>query len=353
MRIQREEIDPDIIADFSIILGDLNYRMEGTFESLVPQIDKIVGKRKELDQLYKTMTDLEKYPDYLEQEIKFKPTYKRNKYEPGYFNKKSQAPSYTDRILFKNNTSNTVLYNSYTSLDHVHGSDHRPVQLDMDILLKPYQFLQMPDLINPALGQKHGVGVFTFNKLRITNLNLREIEGYTKKHLVFPSHLQLSFYADHLESFVSSFEHTLQSRSQQTLEWKGAELPQVFTAANSIPLIADKRLVILLWLTNEQQSDQEVIGQVNVKMSEALDGGCITCSQIVKGEIKKAKIIMANNLMGTLEGEFTFEVLDACQASRRSTVIVGNAHDMSPDLKQERRKWANMAFKKFQRDHSA
>ena len=36
MRIQREEIDPDIIADFSFILGDLNYRMEGTFESLVP-----------------------------------------------------------------------------------------------------------------------------------------------------------------------------------------------------------------------------------------------------------------------------------------------------------------------------
>lgn len=73
------------------------------------------------------MIDLEKYPEYIEQEIKFKPTYKHIKYEPGYFNKKNQAPSYTDRILFKNNTSNTVLYNNYTSLDHVYGSDHRPV----------------------------------------------------------------------------------------------------------------------------------------------------------------------------------------------------------------------------------
>jgi hypothetical protein len=30
----------------------------------------------------------------------------------------------------------------------------------------------------------------------------------------------------------------------------------------------DKRLVILLWLTNEE-SDQEVIGQINIKMRDA------------------------------------------------------------------------------------
>ncbi len=77
------------------------------------------------------MTELQKYPDYHEYDINFKPTYKRNKFEPGYFNKKNQAPSYTDRILFKNNTSNQVLLNSYNSLDHVYGSDHRPVQLDI------------------------------------------------------------------------------------------------------------------------------------------------------------------------------------------------------------------------------
>lgn len=36
MRNQREEIDPDIISDFSFILGDFNYRMEGTYEELIP-----------------------------------------------------------------------------------------------------------------------------------------------------------------------------------------------------------------------------------------------------------------------------------------------------------------------------
>ena len=36
MRVQREELDPDVIADFSFILGDMNYRMDGDFETLVP-----------------------------------------------------------------------------------------------------------------------------------------------------------------------------------------------------------------------------------------------------------------------------------------------------------------------------
>jgi len=31
MRNQREELDPDFIADFSFIIGDMNYRMDGTF----------------------------------------------------------------------------------------------------------------------------------------------------------------------------------------------------------------------------------------------------------------------------------------------------------------------------------
>ena len=49
MRIQREEIDPDVISDFNFILGDMNYRMEGTYEELVPKIDQIVEMRKQLD----------------------------------------------------------------------------------------------------------------------------------------------------------------------------------------------------------------------------------------------------------------------------------------------------------------
>ena len=104
MRNQREEIDPDLMADFSFILGDLNYRMDGTFDEVTKKLDNILEERKKLDQLHRSMNDSKKYTNYHEYDITFVPTYKKNKFEDGYFNKKNQAPSYTDRVLLKNNT---------------------------------------------------------------------------------------------------------------------------------------------------------------------------------------------------------------------------------------------------------
>ena len=52
------------------------------------------------------MSEQNRYPGYIESPINFKPSYKRSKTDQtSYFNKKNQAPSYTDRILVKNNAS--------------------------------------------------------------------------------------------------------------------------------------------------------------------------------------------------------------------------------------------------------
>lgn len=49
MKNHREEIDPDIIADISFIFGDLNYRLDGTYDSLAPIVDKLSSMRMQLD----------------------------------------------------------------------------------------------------------------------------------------------------------------------------------------------------------------------------------------------------------------------------------------------------------------
>ncbi len=36
LKIYRDEVDPDILADYSFILGDFNYRMNSTYTELVP-----------------------------------------------------------------------------------------------------------------------------------------------------------------------------------------------------------------------------------------------------------------------------------------------------------------------------
>jgi len=67
-------------------------------------------------------------------EPEFMPTYKQNSKNPGqYVNKNDQCPSFTDRVLMRNNSSQVIKNARYRPLKHVMGSDHQPVQLDFQI----------------------------------------------------------------------------------------------------------------------------------------------------------------------------------------------------------------------------
>ena len=55
------------------------------------------------------MTKLNFYPSYEEGQIAWSPTYKLSSTkENEYLNKKNQAPSFTDRILFRNNSTSAI-----------------------------------------------------------------------------------------------------------------------------------------------------------------------------------------------------------------------------------------------------
>ena len=146
-KVDRQEMDSDVVCDYNFIMGDLNYRFNSTYEQMCDQGQiKIANKlMDEMDQLKisqrgeqieiqkkgKTVVrqTSPKYPYYYEPKISFKPTYKRNFNNNLYKNKKSQAPSYCDRILFKNNTVFPYHVIWYDCVSDVYGSDHRPVIL--------------------------------------------------------------------------------------------------------------------------------------------------------------------------------------------------------------------------------
>ena len=69
----------------------------------------------------------------MEPPIDFLPTYKLAKNELTYIDKKDQAPSYCDRVLYKNNSNLAIETQSYRCLHDIHGSDHRPVALALSI----------------------------------------------------------------------------------------------------------------------------------------------------------------------------------------------------------------------------
>lgn len=126
-------LESDAIADFSFFFGDLNYRLNTNFASLnntniqtaiamIPQSDQLTISRRQGN-----------YPGYTEPEITFLPGYKLSFTKTEYLDKKNQAPSYCDRILFRNNSCLKAKVNSYRCLHEVTGSDHRPVILDLQI----------------------------------------------------------------------------------------------------------------------------------------------------------------------------------------------------------------------------
>ena len=126
-------LESDVVGDFCFYFGDMNYRLKTTFQALdnsnVQQ--QAVGMIETHDQLIEAQ-QTGHYPGYQEHPIDFLPSYKLSNYERQvYVNKKDQAPSYCDRVLYKNNMAIKAKPLSYESLDECYGSDHRPVVLQL------------------------------------------------------------------------------------------------------------------------------------------------------------------------------------------------------------------------------
>lgn len=68
------------------------------------------------------------FTDYVEHSITFPPTYKFDINSDDYdTSRKARTPSWTDRILYKNNSDLAWECLHYSSVAHIKSSDHRPV----------------------------------------------------------------------------------------------------------------------------------------------------------------------------------------------------------------------------------
>mmetsp|Transcript_28682 Transcript_28682/g.38244 ORF Transcript_28682/g.38244 Transcript_28682/m.38244 type:complete len:134 (+) Transcript_28682:645-1046(+) len=115
-------------------MGDLNYRMNTKYSKFNnSNIKQAFTLFKKLDQLTLSMQIDKNFPGYEEAPITFLPTYKLSKSERLYIDKKDQAPSYCDRVLYKNNSSLEIEVLGYEALHEVYGSDHRPILLTLAI----------------------------------------------------------------------------------------------------------------------------------------------------------------------------------------------------------------------------
>ncbi|CAD5113378.1 DgyrCDS2550 [Dimorphilus gyrociliatus] len=113
-------------------LGDLNYRINESYEYVVELVDidaeNVYDTLRKSDQLYIQRKARNAFADFHEAEICFAPTYK---YDPGTdrfdSSEKNRIPAYCDRVLYKSIAEINTHILSYNSHPALKLSDHKPV----------------------------------------------------------------------------------------------------------------------------------------------------------------------------------------------------------------------------------
>ena len=115
--------------DFWIILGDLNFRIDLSYEDAITLIkEKKYDVLYCLDQFSSTKENNSFLKEYIkEKEINFEPTYKyvKGSNEYAYDEDKIRVPAWTDRIFYCKNKNIKML--TYDTIKSIRYSDHRPV----------------------------------------------------------------------------------------------------------------------------------------------------------------------------------------------------------------------------------
>eukprot|EP01060_Flectonema_neradi_P029908 TRINITY_DN4247_c1_g1_i1.p1 TRINITY_DN4247_c1_g1~~TRINITY_DN4247_c1_g1_i1.p1 ORF type:complete len:434 (+),score=78.33 TRINITY_DN4247_c1_g1_i1:45-1346(+) len=132
---EKPKPDRDVTDEFdcTFFMGDLNYRVNGRRDVIIDMLKTSVGREAlyRNDQLGIEIRKGTVFPKFCEGTITFPPTYKYLKDSDEYEDKKRRNPSWTDRILFKVTKRRQpigVSVCSYTAVQNMRESDHRPVR---------------------------------------------------------------------------------------------------------------------------------------------------------------------------------------------------------------------------------
>lgn len=128
--------------------GDLNYRIGHDFDDTVEMCHRAAWEEvRTADQLAEQMANRRVFVNFTEGVLDFPPTYRWDRKENIFSNKKRQSPSYTDRILHYSSCRDESAV-SLLELDagaHFFGSDHRPVRAKYALHLRtPYTSPERP-----------------------------------------------------------------------------------------------------------------------------------------------------------------------------------------------------------------
>mgnify|MGYP006418948785 CR=1 FL=1 len=119
------------IMDHDLIfwIGDLNYRIRMPNYSVRNRVkDGDFSALQQFDQLSGEMKSHKVFQGFIEDVLRFAPTYKYDQWTDTYdTSEKCRTPSWCDRILYKSNLPYAITQVAYDRIDDLKQSDHRPV----------------------------------------------------------------------------------------------------------------------------------------------------------------------------------------------------------------------------------
>ncbi|CAK8671701.1 phosphatidylinositol polyphosphate 5-phosphatase type IV-like [Clavelina lepadiformis] len=141
-RISSDKKDATEKFDCVFWFGDLNFRISQPHQHMKNELEDPetydIKEALKCDQLKGCMKRGQVFKGFEEPTINFMPTYKFNVNSDQYdTSKKLRVPSYTDRLLHKEKTPETIKCIKYDCVTTVKHSDHRPVYALYKVALKP------------------------------------------------------------------------------------------------------------------------------------------------------------------------------------------------------------------------
>jgi hypothetical protein len=129
-----------------VFRSDLNYRNELEFSEVLQLVNlKEWRVLCGYDQLLAQMSKQLVFCGFQEALVRFAPTYRWERKENQFSNKKFQSPSWTDRVLWHSLTGLADLkLQTYSSAPNLMGSDHRPVFACFDLKIRPWYTGKLP-----------------------------------------------------------------------------------------------------------------------------------------------------------------------------------------------------------------
>ena len=124
-------------------------------------------------------------------------------------------------------------------------------------------------------------------------------------------HFQVSFYGNFINDFACTNEltSTLSDFTDRIPDftWDGKEIPEIYTPVNTISLLKNHRLIMIVWYLDESTGTQQTIGQLNINL-DRLKPSTSSENHLAEYDAYQVNLINTNKVVGQVDFKMIYKI---------------------------------------------